>query len=310
MKSIVNKQHSGPSNSPTDGDAFIKMLEAMTEEELTDGLNEALESMTEESYDSALIDAYLAALDQKAPMPETPDAGTSFVNFKNRVLMTIPIQNDRTSSSRHRARFIWRIGLIAALTIICLMGSMVVAQAFGMDVFGTIARWTNEVFSLGTIHSDGADDGIDMSTLNDSRIDSKGETVYTSLQEALNDYAITEVYEPTWIPEGYAFESVEADIWPDDNSLIGLFAKYYNGDDFLQIKIERYQGNANEQVEKSNVPIETFTIDGFPVYLLENVNSNSAAWATEHYECYISGKVEKQALKQMVLSAYAPTTRR
>ena len=47
--------------------------EAMTEEELTDGLNEALESMTEENYDPALIDAYLAALDRKAPMPEVPD---------------------------------------------------------------------------------------------------------------------------------------------------------------------------------------------------------------------------------------------
>lgn len=66
MKNIVSKQHGRPSNCPTDGDVFTKMLEAMTEEELTDGLNEALETMTEENYDSALIDAYLAALDRKS----------------------------------------------------------------------------------------------------------------------------------------------------------------------------------------------------------------------------------------------------
>ena len=60
MKDIANKQHGSPSNRPAGGDVFAKMLEAMTEEELTDGLNEALESMTEETYDPALIDAYLA----------------------------------------------------------------------------------------------------------------------------------------------------------------------------------------------------------------------------------------------------------
>ena len=57
---------------------------AMTKEELTNGLNEALESMTDEDYDSALIDAYLAALDRKldtssvqraiAPKTSTPAA--------------------------------------------------------------------------------------------------------------------------------------------------------------------------------------------------------------------------------------------
>ena len=73
MNNTASKQHGSPSNCPTDGDVFMQMLEAMTEEELTDGLNEALESMTDEDYDSALIDAYLAALDRKAPMPEVPN---------------------------------------------------------------------------------------------------------------------------------------------------------------------------------------------------------------------------------------------
>ena len=43
MKSIVSKQHGSPSNSPADGDMFMQMLETLTEEELTDALNEALE---------------------------------------------------------------------------------------------------------------------------------------------------------------------------------------------------------------------------------------------------------------------------
>lgn len=305
MNNTTSKQHGSPSNCPTDGDVFMQMLEAMTEEELTDGLNEALESMTDEDYDSALIDAYLAALDRKAPMPEIPDTDTSFANFKNRLLQTFPAKTDIAVCPRRKVRSVWRVGLVAVLTAICLMGGMVVAQAAGVDVFGAIARWTDEVFSLGAIRSDGADDGTSAPALADNGVVNNNKTTYASLQEALDDYGITEFREPTWIPDGYRFEDVEVDSWPDNGSFIGLFAEYCNGTDFLHIKVEGYEGGANIQAEKTNASVETFLVDGLTVYLLENIGNNSAAWVTEHYECYISGTMEKSVLKQIVLSAYA-----
>jgi len=305
MKSTLSKRHGNPSNCPTDGDVFTKMLDAMTVEELTDGLSEALESITAENYDSTLIDAYLAALDRKDPMPEVPDAETSFVDFQNRVVRTFPVQRDTHAIFRRRFQRYARTGLVAVLTVICLMGGMVVAQAAGVDVFGAIARWTDEVFSLGTIRSDGATDVTSSTASAGNGTNNSTEIDYASLQDALDVYGITEFREPTWVPDGYAFENVEVDSWPVDNSFISLFAKYYDGSNFLQIKIEYYEDDANVQVEKTNASVETFTVGGFTVYLLENINSNSAAWATEHYECYISGNVEKTMLKQMVLSVYA-----
>ena len=305
MKNTVSKQHGSPSNCPTDGDVFMQMLEAMTEEELTDGLNEALESMTDESYDSALIDAYLAALDRKAPMPEVPDSETSFANFQYRLLQTVPAKNNTTVSPRRKARSVWRTVLVAVLITICLMGGMVVAQASGVDVFGAIARWTDKVFSLGAIQSDGTDDGTSTPAVTTNGASSSSEDAYASLQEALDDYGITEFREPTWIPDGYRFEDVEVDSWSDNGSFIGLFAKYSNGADSLKIKIECYESSANKQWEKTDAPVETFLVDGLTVYMLENINNNFVAWVTEHYECYISGPVEKSTLKQMVLSAYA-----
>lgn len=304
MNNTTSKQHGNPSNCPTDGDVFMQMLEAMTEEELTDGLNEALEGMTDEDYDSTLIDAYLAVLDRKAPMPEVPDTETSFANFQNRLLQTFPAKNDAAVSPRRKARSVWRIGLVAALIAICLMGGMVVAQASGVDVFGAIARWTDEVFSLGTIHSDGAEDQVSNSTLENSETGDSNKTAYTSLQEALNVYGITEFYEPTWLPDGYSLGNITVDCWPD-GKFIGLFAEYSDGVNSLHIDIAYYDGEASEQLQKMDVPVETFVVNGVTVYLLENVNSNSAAWVTEHYECYVSGTVERQVLKQIVLSAYA-----
>ena len=307
MKDIANKQHGSPSNRPAGGDVFAKMLEAMTEEELTDGLNEALESMTEETYDPALIDAYLAALDRKAPMPEVPDTEAAFANFKSRLRHTFPAEDSAASPSR-KVHSVWRIGLIAVLTAICLMGGMVAAQASGVDVFGAIARWTDEVFSLGSINSESADDGDDDSNLRNRANAVNDAEHYETLQEALDAYDITEFHEPTQLPDGYAFEDVTVDSWPDDNSLIGLFAKYYDGTNFLNVQLRYYDNRANVQMEKSDAAVETFVVDSLTIYLFENIDNNCAAWVTEHYECYVIGPVEKQALEQMVLSAYAHTT--
>ncbi len=304
MKNTVSKQHGSPSDCPADGDVFMQMLEVMTEEELTAGLNEALESMTEENYDSALIDAYLAALDRKAPMPELPDTDTSFANFQNRLLQTFPAKNDAAVSPRRKARSVWRVGLVAALTAICLMGGMVVAQAAGVDVFGAIARWTDEVFSFGPIQSDGVEDVPNEETERSTDIGSASGLNYESLQDVLNAYTITEFSEPSWIPEGYAFMGVTVDCWPDGD-FICIAAEYLNGNNSLLVEVRNCQNEPSIQIEKTNAPVKTFVVNGLTVYLLENTNNNMAAWVTEHYECYIGGTVDKSELQQIVKSAYA-----
>lgn len=304
MKNIAGKQYGGPSNCPDDGDVFTRMLEAMTIEELTDGLNEVLENVTEENYDPTLIDAYLAALDRKDPMPEVPDKEASFANFKNRLLLAFPAQNDMTVISGRKARPVWRVGLIAAITAVCLMSGMVIAQAAGVDVFGAIARWTDKVFSFGTIQSAGAEDVPDEAALKHAAADNASGAGYESLQTALNAFAITEVSEPSWIPEGYVFMGVTVDCWPD-GEWICLSAEYLNKNHSLLIEIRNCRDEPSLQIEKTDAPVETFTVNGLTVYLLENTNNNMAAWATEHYECYIGGAVDRSKLRQIVNSAYA-----
>lgn len=304
MKNIVSKQHGSPSNYPADGDMFMQMLETLTEEELTDALNEALESMTNENYDSALVDAYLAALDRKAPMPEVPDADIAFANLKNRLVHTVPTGNSKTTTPRQKAQSVWRIGLIAALTVICLMGGMVVAQAAGVDVFGAMARWTDDIFSLGSIRSEGSDNSGGDSILGNRTNAVNDANRYETLQEALDAFGITEVCEPTRIPEEYSLNSVDALCLPD-GTLWHLSAAYTNGIKFLHLDIESYQGEPKSQIEKTDTPVEVFPVEEITVYLFQNSINNVAAWATEHYEYTVSGPVEKNELKQIVLSAHA-----
>lgn len=313
MRYPANNPRGNPSNHPEGGDALSIMLEAMSVRELTDALNDALEHISEEEYDPALIDAYLDALDRKDPMPGFPDAETSYADFTQRaarILSNLPnLPKNRTVKPNRNFYRVFRAGLAAVLAIICMFGCMVVAQTAGLNVFGTVARWTDDVFSFGEIRVQGREDIPNDS--NDSDHSAWGTPVtgkeiggeFATLQDALDAYGITEVSEPTWLPEGYALNSIMA-ACRTDGTLWYLAADYTNGSAILGFGIEPYDDEPHTQVEKTDAPVETFAVNGTTVYLLENINNNAAAWATEHYAYYVSGPVEKSELRKIVLSIY------
>lgn len=306
MGEPLQKGHGPSPNSPNGEDLFSMMLDAMSAAELTGALEDILENMTEEDYDPALIDAYLDALDRKAPIPETQDAKASFAGFRKKMMQLMPESNSRPAAPRRKSRRAWRVGLAAALTVLCMLGGMAVAQAAGVDVFGAIARWTDSVFSFGPIVSEHVEELPNDPALEQSTDTSEVETAYGSFQEALDAYGITEVSAPTWIPEGYVLSQVTVYCFPEWD-ITRLTAEYSNGTNNLIVKFESHLDEPASQIEKTDAPVETFAVNDMTVYLLENSKNNTAAWVTEHFECLIAGAVEKNELRQMVLSAYANT---
>jgi len=290
------------------------MLDSMSAVELADALEHTLENVTENTYDETLIGAYLDALDKKIPIPNMPDVETAFADFqmrRERVAVIDTQQQAEQVVHKQPVRFrkAFRVGLVAALAAACILGTMAVAQAAGIDVFGAVARWTSEVFSFGQIGSgatdysiDGDDTTIEESmdaTQNNSEIVSP---VYASLQEALDANNVTEVHAPTWIPDGFTLGSITATHSHDPEQL-DFYAEYLNGSDVLQISITNYFDVPTVQVEKTDTPVEKIELDGITLYQIQNINNNIVAWITEHFECYISGTLDLDTLAQIALSA-------
>ncbi len=224
---------------------------------------------------------------------------------KNSKTITILADSAHTSTTFSRGfRHAWRVGLIAAITAGVMLGAMVVAQATGVDVFGAMARWTDEVFSLGAIRTEGAKDmpyDSDRLPMSDTKADTTNVS-YTSIQNVLDAYDITEIAEPTWMPEGYVLSDIIVDCFSDETFRF-LSAEYINGDALLIIEIERYEEEPSGQVEKTETPVEMFVVNDITVYILENISNNIAVWATEHYVYYIAGNLEKAELQQIAISA-------
>ena len=281
-------------------------LDAMSAVELAEALECALDTMTEEDYDEAVIDAYLEALDRKAPMPEIPDTAAAYANFQQRLRELQPNGAPLTghTSAKPSGRFchIFRMGLIAAAAILLMLGGMITAQAAGIDVFGAFARWTENVFSFGSVYGNGIGD-----TANDPSQDSipMQKQEYTSLQEALDDYGITEVTAPTWFPEGYTLTKLSVTNIEGIDRFI-LNANYENGESLLAVTITRYSNEPTIQVEKTDTIVESIEINGITFHFIENADNHAVAWATEHYECYILGPYNMgiDVLREMVYSMF------
>ncbi len=199
---------------------------------------------------------------------------------------------------------VWRTALVAAATIVCMFAIMVMAQAAGIDVFGAMARWTKDVFSFGQISPGSVvfeDPGGE--TGENGAEAPNPEQEFSSLQEALDAYGISEVHEPTWLPDGYALEGLDVTV-RNDPFLQAFLATYSDGESGMGIDIMSYEGEPATQVENTDAQVEVVEKNGITFYLIENVKSYTIAWYTQEYEYYISGKVGKDILWEIADSMF------
>ena len=286
MNDFEKKQAS--QNKPASEAVSTENLKAMSPAELADTLELALDSMTEENYDPDLIDAYLDALDQKAPMPEEPQVEEAFKAFKSR-LSVIPFENktaaqEHDSGHRARPRPFKRAIVTIAATVSILFVLMIGAQATGIDVFGNLARWTDEVFFF---------------------IPSSSET-YTlefsaALQEALEAQELPEELAPTWFPDGFTAGDVE--IWDDDVSkAVGL--TFTNSEErSFALFIDCYKEAetiGTLSFEKDAGHVEVYTSNNQTFYIMSNINTHSAIWADGNLIETITGDLSVDEIKAMI----------
>ena len=202
-----------------------------------------------------------------------------------------------------RFKRVWRTALVAAAAIVCMFAAMVTAQAAGVDVFGAMARWTEDIFSFGPIAPDSQiSDDPGQETAGQSAEAPSAE--FASLQEAFDAYGMTEVHEPTWLPGGYILG--ELDVTCLDDPFHRTFAaSYTDGEGHVSIGIMNYEGEPITQVQKTDNQIEMVEKNGITFYLIQNTKNYTVAWYTDQYEYYLSSKYGKDILWKVVESMFS-----
>lgn len=189
--------------------------------------------------------------------------------------------------------------LAVAAAIACMLAVMVTAQAAGVDVFGAMARWTKDIFSFGQL----APDSEASDNPAQEMVDPDPNRVYSSLQEAFDACGVTEVHEPSWLPVGYALDSVDV-LAMDDPFLRSFEVTYTDGEGFIGIGIMSYEDEPATQVQKIEGPVESVEKNGIVFYHIENSVDHTIAWYSDQYEYYLSGDLGNDILWQVVESMF------
>lgn len=279
-----------PSNDHPDlheGIPTREQLDAMSTAELLEALEQTLFSMTEENYDGELLDAYLDELDRKSPMPEHPATDESYERFKARVgkmnAAINPLESAPAASAKPKPRHTaLRTALVAVIAAACLLSCMVVVQAAGLDVFGSIARWTDSLFGFGAIGEPAASPSP------------------TGTQEVTVEYI--EALLPT-VPDGFVMG--EPEVFEDaETGCIEYWTCYYNDDKFIAFSaVEQYDENMSEY-QKDYQDVHIIEIDGQVFYIFMNNNYATAAWKIVSLECYINTNLTLSELTNIILLSY------
>lgn len=262
------------------GEAAAEGLDAMTTAELTEGLEALCETMSEENYNGVLVGAYLDALDRKAPVPDAPSAEESHAAFLRRIGGLSG--EGGGARSRRTPRRLFRGGLVAAVLVVCLFSGMVAAQAAGVNVFGSIARWTGSLFSFGGPQAGYA----------------------TPAPSATPQPELTEEYLESLlpaVPEGFVME--ERNLYVDSTAAY-CSAKFSNSSDYIVFSAEQLLRSDSRLYEKDQNQVMSLSLRNVEYYVLENNGRVSVVWQLNGLECGIFSNLEKETIIGILINSY------
>lgn len=283
-------------DSPACLDISPERLNSLSPSELADAMEEALDYMTEETYSPDVIRAYLDALDQKASIPAHVSAEAAYANFQQKwkalsVKKKTP-ESTTVSGCIRKRRSVWRMGLAAALLVFFMFGGMMIAQAFGLDVFGAIARWTEEAFSFGDLPADDA-------SHNPAGTEVPAE--YREVKAALEERGIP--FRFPRIPEGFEVVDSLMYVVPDTEN-IGFSIEYMRDEAFISFKFAQHDGLSKTVYKKDNTDVEIYKYNNMCHYIFGNNGDIVSAWITNDMEYSISTNTKSVDLKKLIRSCY------
>lgn len=291
-----------PAKGRAGGDSKqIYSHQSYSKEQLQDELTNLMFQATEEDLDTERLDALLDALNEVEPLPETEafDTGKSLDKFREKyapVFSALEAKSAETSDSspakKHSRRALIKILPIAAILVL-LFGSMT-AQAFGLDIFGAIARWSSEIFHMSS-------NSTPYATIRTNPLDEGEEAYYDTLDEAVDAFGVAEAIVPKWIPDRFGLVQVTA-----INKSGGIFicADYASNDGFLQIRYNEADDANFISLEQENGDVKAYFKGEITHYLMTDMDRQKAFWQNGELECRITGSISELEIMKMIDSIY------
>lgn len=184
-------------------------------------------------------------------------------------------------------RKVMRTAAVMAAAIALCLALMVGAQATGVDVFGALARWTDETFHFEAWSAE----------------PDYCEALHDTIQEALDAQGISGEFVPTWYPEDSTIKDVQ--IVQDDLG-ISVFISLIDGEENLYyITVDQYNQSIDIDLQTFEIvadSVEEYICKGKTFYIFSNSEDNAAVWSDGIVLQAVWGQLDISALKFIVKS--------
>lgn len=274
LEDLLRMDSYGAENDQNDTDAILYIMEVLSKRRCQDGQNDAHTSAREKLQE--FKEAYLPDND-----------GISLYQFdEEEVCNSKTQQPDRAPEQTHkRIRFVARrVGLVAAV-IAAIFGLMITVQAAGVDVFGAIARWTDETFHFSVPEAGAAD------------------MWFADYQDELDAAGLSEEYLPTWFLEGYTVTDLQIQ---ELTKRTEIYILYSNENDMavdLLISIYDEPEDMGQNIfEKDETPVQTIQVGGKTIYLLENLGGQIAVCQVRNVVYSLVGDLPQNLIEDLFTS--------
>lgn len=295
-----DRHDSLPSSEKTDGEYEISP-KGRPYSDLEKEFLEWLESVSVEDFDETLLNAFLEELEKQHPMDVAFDSQASLERFHKRFAPLFEAQGEATvresfqPSTDRLGRHARRLMTIAA-TIAAMLAVMIGAQAFGIDVFGFFANWTDEIFYF----SRSASETYDAPTY-PLAMDESAE--YETIEEALSAFQIDAAVAPSWYPDGLGNLKVRATV-----SAFGMeiYAASDGDGPFFTLTICDFDRDVGPTyiIEKDDSDVTLYETGERTHYIFKDGELCKATWIVNGLQCIMTGEFTKNEILRMIDSIY------
>jgi len=194
----------------------------------------------------------------------------------------------KTNKSHAKSIFRKVVPIAAAIAIVFM--SMIVAQAAGVDVFGSLARWTEETFHF----NDG--NGTPAAETGHPPV---GDKTYRAIQTEVDNLDI----DVPVVPDGYELQEIQLPD-PDITAWKDVYCLFRNEDEqTLRLRVAKYEEDydiSSMVFEKDGQPVKQYLGNDKLFYIMSNNSSNTAAWSDGRIVVSISGSLTEETIKSMI----------
>lgn len=282
-------------------------LKEKTIEQLTDEYTALLQRAASGNIDLDLMQAYLDAMDEKDPIPFALEETATYEQFAEKHAAMLeeldrPVQSMKLHTSeqqrpveKHSRGVLRRVVPVAAAAALVL-GTMISAQALGFDVFGKIARWTEETFHFSSARQTSA-------VVTKYPLAEGEQMTFETLEDAVDAFGITAPIIPKRIPDRFSLAEVTALHNADG---IEIYAEHEDdgGKELFAIDYRTVTVEDETIIEKDAASVGLYEKNGIAHYLITDMGCEKAIWQNGELECWVTGMVSRQEMREIIDSIY------